>query len=257
MLIKKDFIAKKLSTKSVIIEHGKEAVVSSMLKARRSISITASAKRISTRGVTSSNFKSRGLAGRTITVDGLVDIRGKVLFEKTDPASTSFIELSALELARASRAWQHVSAVDAVPWTRLTKEDEGASEGARLRSAMTGCKGLGGPCQLGPHVAVADIPIPQPHSQLHLTALVHYFGLWTDETLYAKVDGEYVWTNAQRQGADTGLTLPGCGTAQLGDALDMYLPHSTRNVTVEFGSLSTRDACQQSWAFEHVVVEVR
>ena len=27
------------------------------------------------------------------------------------------------ELARASTAWQHVSAVDAVPWTRLTKED--------------------------------------------------------------------------------------------------------------------------------------
>ena len=105
-----------------------------------------------------------------------------------------------------------------------------------------------------------------PCAQLHLSTLVHYFGQWTGEALYAKVgqhltlaplsqsfdraeysrsfsvdinrlgvqvDGKYVWTNAHRQkGAGGGLSLSKCVAAQLGDSVDVYLPHTALNAEV-------------------------
>lgn len=267
MRMKGDLLADNVTAKAIIIERSTQAVITERLKTHHSVSITASAKRFLANRVVTSRLKSRGVGGRTISLHGFVRIKGKVIFEKVSPVNMSFLELSALELGRAGRSWQHVGenvpnghdavAVDAVQWTRMSKND--VSE--VLLPTRSICSGvghfLGGPCSLGPHTAVAThIPTSQPHSQLHLTALMHYFGLWTGETLYAKVDGEYVWTNTHRQGG-AGSALLGCGAAELGDPLDLYLPHSAATATIEFGSLSKRHACNQSWALGHALIEVR
>lgn len=96
MLMKGDCNAKNLTAKSIIIERAKQvkfsfayyfsenvkllieiisiklillyqAVVTDKLTAKRSISISASAKVVRARDTVSSRFKSRGLAGRTIS----------------------------------------------------------------------------------------------------------------------------------------------------------------------------------------------
>ena len=93
----------------------------------------------------------------------------------------------------------------------------------------SGC-GLGRPCT--PRLAsTSHSSTTQPVTRSRRTFSIPFPPIST--ALAVQVDGEYVWTNVHRQGGEgKQLSLSGCVAAQLGDSVDVYLPHHAPSVEV-------------------------
>jgi len=84
------------------------------------------------------------------------------------------------------------------------------------------------------------------HTQLEIGARVHLIDSWYGSTMYAQVDGEYVWLDVHESDADApDAELPAAGVSLCGGPaphdrmsipVKVIVPHTGSNVTISFGA---------------------
>lgn len=127
---------------------------------------------------------------------------------------------------------------------------------------------LGGPCQAGSIVIDQTFDVSGNHCEICLEFAAHFFDHWSEpagaDFVYTSVDGGVAWMDTHSSpasNASASKRSPNvCGDdrfpeTKLGVRTRVCLPHTRAAVNVEFGgSVSSGDACRQSWGVSNVRV---
>ena len=127
---------------------------------------------------------------------------------------------------------------------------------------------LGGPCQPGSIVLDQTFVVSGKHCEVCLEFEAHFFDQWSEpagaDFVYASIDEGVVWMDTHASPTPNSSAFKRapniCGDdrfpeTKLGVHTRVCVPHTRSTVDVVFGgSVSTSDACRQSWGVSNVRV---
>ena len=168
------------------------------------------------------------------------------------------VSLDTFESSALARGW-HISDVAGVGQSV-------AQNSSLLSHCGDGNLFLGGHCRSGgDHVLFKKWESLPPHSELRLSAKVHFIDSWNNEAAYMSIDGHTVWTSAKaaRQ-RPVGRAVPNlsvCGDERVADAvigkkIDIVVPHRDALASVRFGTFLDEHACDESFGIDDVALYV-
>jgi len=107
------------------------------------------------------------------------------------------------------------------------------------------------------HTTFRNLP---PHSQVRVTATVHFIDDWQGETAYLKLADGYVWTESHDQRNAAGKYSV-CGNAAYPESrftvpIDVVLPHHSNSLKLYFGN-NVEDGSEARLGISSVSVYVR
>eukprot|EP00939_MAST-03C_sp_MAST-3C-sp1_P004995 g4995.t1 len=120
---------------------------------------------------------------------------------------------------------------------------------------------LGGHCKTSSANATKTFKNLPKHSQIRITARVHFLDQWNGEVAYLRSDDRVVWADTAKS-----LNLPGdagnvCGgpfaDSRISVPVDVTFRHVKSEVELTFGSSLQGNPCEKSWAVDDVVVYVK
>jgi hypothetical protein len=123
------------------------------------------------------------------------------------------------------------------------------------RSACNDDFFLGGLCKLSSEEVSLAVDL-QPHSRVRVKANFHMLDAWMGQSGYLTVDDKVVWS---RPGLFGKLDVCGGSSpdAALSLAIDVTIPHTSRSVSLKFGSTLSEDACEASYGVDDVELYVQ
>ena len=184
--------------------------------------------------VTATSARTSSLKVSTIkSPNGVLYIQGDVAISPT--GTSSFIETH---------------------WVLHSHDDfEQHSEGWDSNSRVE-CEGIGMVLGAKCEGSIRKTYLLPRHSYIKIKAKAHMLGLWNNEALFIKADGDLVW---QQTGMTTQHSMKICGedrNAAYNIPIDILIPHSTGKLELEIGS-SLDGSCLARYAIDDVSVLTR
>jgi hypothetical protein len=180
------------------------------------------------------------------------------------------VSLDTFESAALAQGW-HVSSVSNGGGGAISQEDAAQRQSvAQNASLLSHCGDgnlfLGGHCRAGgDHELFKQWEALPPHTELRLSASVHFIDSWDGEAAFMSVDGHTVWTSAkaarQRPAGDASPHLSVCGDNRFADAvigkkIDIVVPHREALASIRFGTFLDEHACDESFGIDDVALYV-
>ena len=179
------------------------------------------------------------------------------------------VSLDTFESVALAQGW-HVSSVGRGGGGAISNEATGLQTVAQNASLLSHCGDgnlfLGGHCRAGgDHELFKRWESLPPHTELRLTARVHFIDSWDGEAAFMSVDGHTVWTSAkaarQRPADAASPHLSVCGDhgvadAVIGKKIDIVVPHRDALASIRFGTYLDEHACDESFGIDDVALYV-
>ena len=172
------------------------------------------------------------------------------------------ISLDTFESVALAKGW-HVSSSEGA--AEVAERQSVAQNASLLSHCGDGNMFLGGHCRAGgEHELTKQWKALPPHSELRLSASVHFIDSWDGEAAYMSVDGRTVWTSAkearQRPAGDASPHISLCGDDRMADAvigkkIDIVVPHSGASASIRSNVLDEH-ACDESFGVDDVALYV-
>lgn len=147
-------------------------------------------------------------------------------------------------------------------WTRLLYEDFAVSDGLEwTNSATSVCGNLGNMLGGYDNFAGFDVSRPVevygiPHGDVRLLARYIKIDSWDNETAYAEIDGNQVWSATYDNNSGPNNQCGG-GWNDGFFMIDTTGAHAGATMTITFGSTLDDDAGNESWGVDNVEIWVR
>jgi len=118
---------------------------------------------------------------------------------------------------------------------------------------------LGGHCLTSSRNATKIFSGLPSHTQVRITARVHFLDKWDGEVAFMRADGNVVWADTATSSSPVKNSLGNlCGgsypDSRLSVPIDVTLQHGSSDLEIQFGSSLEGDACDHSCAVGDVII---